>query len=533
MYGEGISKVGELIDLGVKAGVVEKSGSWFSYDGQRIGQGRENAKTYLREHPEVAAGDREEGARQRRHPRRRPDGRRQGRRRRRGIAPRRHPERSEGLSSRSESSATRIPCLLSPGGAVPHAQHRPTFHCALRASTGRAAAHSDARTRIRMRALARTVQRDPATSSAQRFDADDRPCKNRCTHSGPVRRVPLRGRVARPGHQHRQRKPVVALVLQPARGHRDLRHRHRRHAFLRRPGTELGRRGHEIFAADQRPVGMDRAALLLEERAGHAEREVGRRQLAIAAPSRAPSVPPPSIAASAAAKRARSVSRRSAGIASTSCSSRSPSVRETGTSWRQQAPQPLRQEIALPASAASTTAFTRPCRAGTTSAAGTGGVGHGDRMGDPEVAHREAQSCGGMGQIRPFPAVPRCGRRLPRARYKTRMQSVSDIRRTFLEYFAQERPRGRGLEPARAAQRPDADVHQRRHGAVQERLHRPGEAALQRAPRPRRSACAPAASTTTSRMSATPRATTPSSRCWATSRSATTSRSARSSSPGT
>ncbi len=55
MYGEGISKRGELIDLGVQAGVVEKSGSWFSLDGQRIGQGRENAKTYLREHPE--AGD--------------------------------------------------------------------------------------------------------------------------------------------------------------------------------------------------------------------------------------------------------------------------------------------------------------------------------------------------------------------------------------------------------------------------------------------------------------------------------------------
>ena len=113
------------------------------------------------------------------------------------------------------------------------------------------------------------------------------------------------------------------------------------------------------------------------------------------------------------------------------------------------------------------------------------------------------------------------------------MQSVSDIRRTFLEYFRQERPRGRGLEPAGAAQRPDADVHQRRHGAVQERLHRPREAALQRAPRPRRNACAPAASTTTSRTSATPRAITPSSRCWATSRSATISRSRRSSSPGT
>ncbi len=54
MYGEGISKVGELIDLGQKAGVVEKSGSWFSYDGQRIGQGRENAKQFLRDRPEMA-----------------------------------------------------------------------------------------------------------------------------------------------------------------------------------------------------------------------------------------------------------------------------------------------------------------------------------------------------------------------------------------------------------------------------------------------------------------------------------------------
>jgi len=54
MYGEGISKVGELIDLGVKAGVVEKSGAWFSYDSQRIGQGRENAKQFLRDHKEMA-----------------------------------------------------------------------------------------------------------------------------------------------------------------------------------------------------------------------------------------------------------------------------------------------------------------------------------------------------------------------------------------------------------------------------------------------------------------------------------------------
>jgi len=55
MYGEGVSKTGELIDLGVKAGVVEKSGAWFSYDSVRIGQGRENAKTFLRENPDMAA----------------------------------------------------------------------------------------------------------------------------------------------------------------------------------------------------------------------------------------------------------------------------------------------------------------------------------------------------------------------------------------------------------------------------------------------------------------------------------------------
>jgi recombination protein RecA len=54
MYGEGISKVGELLDLGVKAGIVEKSGAWFSYDSQRIGQGRENAKQFLREHRSLA-----------------------------------------------------------------------------------------------------------------------------------------------------------------------------------------------------------------------------------------------------------------------------------------------------------------------------------------------------------------------------------------------------------------------------------------------------------------------------------------------
>jgi recombination protein RecA len=55
MYGEGVSKTGEIIDLGVKAGIVEKSGSWFSYDSQRIGQGRENAKAFLRNNPDIAS----------------------------------------------------------------------------------------------------------------------------------------------------------------------------------------------------------------------------------------------------------------------------------------------------------------------------------------------------------------------------------------------------------------------------------------------------------------------------------------------
>ena len=54
MYGEGVSKLGEILDLGVKAGLVEKSGSWFSYDSIRIGQGRENAKVFLKENPEMA-----------------------------------------------------------------------------------------------------------------------------------------------------------------------------------------------------------------------------------------------------------------------------------------------------------------------------------------------------------------------------------------------------------------------------------------------------------------------------------------------
>ena len=54
MYGEGISKLGELVDLGVKAGVVEKSGAWFSYKGEKIGQGRENSKIFLKDNPTIA-----------------------------------------------------------------------------------------------------------------------------------------------------------------------------------------------------------------------------------------------------------------------------------------------------------------------------------------------------------------------------------------------------------------------------------------------------------------------------------------------
>ena len=55
MYGEGVSKMGEILDLGVKAGIVEKSGAWFSYDSQRLGQGRENSKAFLKANPEITA----------------------------------------------------------------------------------------------------------------------------------------------------------------------------------------------------------------------------------------------------------------------------------------------------------------------------------------------------------------------------------------------------------------------------------------------------------------------------------------------
>ena len=55
MYGEGISKLGEIIDLGVKAGVIEKSGSWFSFNSERIGQGRDNVREFLKANPDIAA----------------------------------------------------------------------------------------------------------------------------------------------------------------------------------------------------------------------------------------------------------------------------------------------------------------------------------------------------------------------------------------------------------------------------------------------------------------------------------------------
>ena len=109
---------------------------------------------------------------------------------------------------------------------------------------------------------------------------------------------------------------------------------------------------------------------------------------------------------------------------------------------------------------------------------------------------------------------------------------TNEIRQKFLDYFASQGPHARAVQPARAGQRSDAAVHQRGHGAVQGRLPRRRQAPVQPGRRRRSAACAPAASTTTSRTSATPRATTRSSRCWATSASATTSSATRSASRG-
>ena len=103
MYGEGVSKMGEIIDLGVKAGVVEKSGAWFSYDSQRIGQGRENAKTFLKNNPDIAAKIEAADSRELRPDRREDHGRRgrRGRRRRGGVRPLRvaHPADATRTSS--------------------------------------------------------------------------------------------------------------------------------------------------------------------------------------------------------------------------------------------------------------------------------------------------------------------------------------------------------------------------------------------------------------------------------------------------
>ena len=64
LYGEGISREGELIELGVNHNIVEKSGAWYSYNGDRIGQGKDNTRQYLKEHPEIAAADRRAAARE-------------------------------------------------------------------------------------------------------------------------------------------------------------------------------------------------------------------------------------------------------------------------------------------------------------------------------------------------------------------------------------------------------------------------------------------------------------------------------------
>ncbi len=123
MYGEGISKRGELIDLGVQAGVVEKSGSWFSHDGQRIGQGRENAKLYLKDHPEIGDADRARDPRQCRPRRRRDDGRAR-RYCRRGVGagivrparcPHSRSEADEPANARAATEA-RCPIVLRPPG---------------------------------------------------------------------------------------------------------------------------------------------------------------------------------------------------------------------------------------------------------------------------------------------------------------------------------------------------------------------------------------------------------------------------------
>ena len=115
MYGEGISKRGELIDLGVKAGVVEKSGAWYSFGDQRIGQGRENAKAFLKDNPDIALPDRGQDPRRPRprlrHVRR---GDRRGPRRLSRAAGRPAPRRvpALGIAQVSSSTSRRTAALL-------------------------------------------------------------------------------------------------------------------------------------------------------------------------------------------------------------------------------------------------------------------------------------------------------------------------------------------------------------------------------------------------------------------------------------
>ena len=118
MYGEGVSKRGELIDLGIQAGVVEKSGSWFSYDGQRIGQGRENAKTLPARTTQRRRRDRARHPRQCRPRRRRHDGGERRRRRRRGIGLRSVPQPTKRTDGAGFPSRRRSYRKARGGGAI-------------------------------------------------------------------------------------------------------------------------------------------------------------------------------------------------------------------------------------------------------------------------------------------------------------------------------------------------------------------------------------------------------------------------------
>src|SRR5918993_4166599 len=328
-----------------------------------------------------------------------------------------------------------------------------------------------------MRALARTVQKESRYFRAPyRFVADDRFRKNRCTHSGPVRRVTLRGRVR-------------AHAISVASGNQSSPSSCSPRAAIDTLGTATGVTPSWVGPAHSAAGDVTRYSRHTSGRSGWIEQLSSSRKgqatpIAKYAVESSRSLrpwrsfsPAASIAASAAANLARSVSRRSAGIASTTCSSRSPSERDTGTSWRQHAPQPLRQEIGLPISAASTTAFTSPCRAGTTSAAGTAALGTvigWAILRSPIVRRKVAVEWADSAIFRQVPVLDEGLARTLQAAHAKRQRHSPHLPRIL----RQKRPRDRAVEPARAAQRPDADVRQLGHGAVQERLHRPGEARL-------------------------------------------------------